>query len=540
MIGPDGKIIAANGGGEGSQGGGGAEEVLCTDTPSPGTALMRRLSHEEYGNTLTDLLPASVTPTISTAALSFLEDPISLSFHNNVNFLNVTPVLAQEYMDAAEAVAAKSVLDMTKLMPCTPANAGAEAACAEQFIKTFGRRLYRHPLSTDEVASLKAVYASARPTYDFKSGIEFTIDAMLQSPNFLYRVELDQPGATGVRPVTGVELASRISYLIWHSAPDDALLTSAENGDLVTAADAQREALRLLADPDKSSRGFSFYEQWMDLDELSGLRRNATTYPGLPANLPDLLHAESQAFIQNTVFNGDAKLSTLLTAPYTYVNGALATHYGYSGVTGTAFQKVNYPTLRGGLLMQGGVLAVHDKETRTSIVRRGLRIRTEVLCQIVNSPPPGIPPLGPVDMSVSQAARLAEHRTNPACSGCHDMMDPIGGGFESVDAVGRDRTNDETGHPIAPAGSLVGAGDATGPFSDGMAMVTQLAGSTIVRDCFVQQAYRFSMGRKEEAADACSRKQLRDRFASSGGDIKDLVVGVTQTDDFLFRAVTPP
>jgi hypothetical protein len=222
------------------------------------------------------------------------------------------------------------------------------------------------------------------------------------------------------------------------------------------------------------------------------------------------------------------------------VNAPLAKHYGFSGVTTQTYQKVQYPGRRAGLLMLGGVIAAHDKINRTSIVRRGLNVRTQVLCQLIPAPPPNIPPLGPIDQNQSQADRLAAHRTNATCAACHKLMDPIGQVFENVDAVGRDRTVDEAGRPVKTAGELKGTVDSDGPVADGAELVTRLSQSSEVRDCMALQVYRFSMGRGEEDADACSRGQLRARFKKSGSDLRELFVGVTQTDDFLYRAATSP
>lgn len=513
----------------------------CTDQVTIGSAPMRRLSHDEYRYSLTDVFgQPALTQAVQTQAQTFLPDSTSLGFRNGAAFLTVTPVLAQQYMDAAEQIASIATADLGALLPCSPA--ANEASCAGEFIRTFGRRLYRRALTADELAAYQAVYDSARSKgYDFQTGVEWLVFTFVQSPGFLYRLELDTAADPPVRQLTPTELASRLSFLLWQAGPDEALLSAAEQGQLATKADLDREARRLLADP-RAQRSFTFFEQWLGLDGLSGLKRDPTQFPGLDPTLGGLLHDEAQAFVKGVVWDGDGTLSTLVTAPYTYVNGPLAAHYRYSGVTGSGFQQVAFPGRRAGLFMLGGVLAVRDRETRTSIVRRGLAVRTAYMCQPVGAPPPNVPALGPVDQNQSQTSRLAEHRSNPACAGCHSQLDPVGSPFEGIDAVGRDRTTDEGGRPVITQGSLTASGDPSlnGVVTDGLDLVTRLAQGPDVRNCFATQLYRFSMGRKEEDADACSRYRLRTRFKASGTDIRDLLVGLTQVDDFTLRRTTPP
>ena len=220
----------------------------CTSTVTVGTAPMRRLSHNEYRYSLTDVF---AQPTLAAQVVAqveaFLADTQSLGFRNGAAFLDVKPVLAQQYMDAAEALATAATSDLSKLLPCT--SSGDGSACATDFITAFGKALYRRPLTQTEVAGYQKVYADARAQgYDFGTGIQWVVFTFLQSPGFLYRVELDTTGDAPVRPVTPLELASRLSFLLWQSGPDAALLEAAVGGKLETKTDVEREARRLLAD----------------------------------------------------------------------------------------------------------------------------------------------------------------------------------------------------------------------------------------------------------------------------------------------------
>ncbi len=529
-------------GGSGGEGGGVTQLDPCAaqnGTIVVGTAPMRRLSHDEYRNTLSDLQPAWAT-TVATRAAGLTQDSESLGFRNGATFLDIKPVLAQQYMDAAEAIAAQAVAGtaLNTLAPC--AAGGNEAMCAESFIRSFGRRLYRRTLSSEEVARYVTVYTSARTAmYDYRTGVEWVVFAFLNSPGFLYRVELDPAGSSGVRKLTGLELASRLSYLLWQSAPDETLLAAAEGGQLTTRPELQAQATRMLADP-KARRLTAFFDQWLKWEKLETLSRDATTYPGLPMNLGPMLRSEAQNFAERTVFDVDGKLGTLLTGQYTYVNQALATHYGIGGVTGTQFQRVTLSG-RGGLLTLGGTLAANDLNTRTSIVHRGVTVRTQVMCQIIPAPPPNVPALGPVAANLTQAQRLAMHRTDPSCAGCHTLIDPIGSPFEGFDAVGRARTRDEAGNTVDTTGELTRGKDVAlnGPVANANELVAKLGQSSEVRDCFATQLYRFSMGRKEEAGDACTTYTMKQRFNASGGDVKAFLTTLTQLDDFDHRQVQP-
>ncbi len=507
---------------------------LSCDTPTPGPAPLRRLSHVEYRYVVEDLF--SNPALAQTVADTLVTDPVSLGFSNSASLLEVKPVLGQQYMEAAEQVALAVTGDLPKLTGCAATTMG-DAACIRQFLQTFGRRVYRRSLSTEELQRYTTKYEALKTQYDVKTGIEFLVSTLLQSPQFLYRPELDEGMAPGtIRPVAPLELATRLSFLIWHSLPDAALIAAAEEGRLSSAADVEREARRLLADA-RGVRSLNFFEEWLDLDKTP-FTRDATVFTGMPSNLPDLFRGEVRALLKSVVFDGDGRLPTLLTADYTFANDALARHYGLPAVAGSAFQRVSLPAGRRGLFMTGGALTAHDKERRTSIVLRGLKVRTGLMCNNVPSPPNDVSlNLGPVDATASQAQRLAQHRTDPSCSGCHGLLDPLGQPFENVDAVGRVRAQDEGGHAVDTSGEVTGSDDVNGTVASGVQLLERFAGSSQVRGCFSTQMFRYAAGREEQFKDGCSRKQAYDRFAASGYDIRELVVGMALSDGFRYRSV---
>jgi Protein of unknown function (DUF1592)/Protein of unknown function (DUF1588)/Protein of unknown function (DUF1595)/Protein of unknown function (DUF1587)/Protein of unknown function (DUF1585) len=518
-------------------GGGSAEVTPCTGDLMVGNAPMRRLSHEEYRNSIADIQPSWGTQ-VATEMASLTQDSESLGFRNGATFLDVKPVLAQQYMDAAEKIAASAVANLKALLPCDAA--AGETPCSNQFIRSFGRKIYRRALTDEEAARYAVVYANARTAgYDFKTGVEWIIFSFLQSPGFLYRVEIDPPGSAGIRPLSSQEIASRMSYLLWQSGPDETLLTAAEAGQLASKQEIADQARRMLEAP-QARRLVSFFDQWLQWDRLESLQRDPKIFLGLPGNLGPLLRIEAQTFVEKTVFDEDHTLSSLLSGPYSFVNQTLAQHYGLPAVVGASFQRMATPG-RGGLMMLGGSLATRDLNSRTSIVHRGVALRTSLMCQVVPAPPPNIPALGPIDASLSQAQRLAEHRKNAACSGCHNAIDPLGQTLEGFDAVGRIRTKDEAGHTVETAGELTNSRDLNlnGPVANGLELMQKFAQSSEVRDCFATQLYRFSMGRKEETADACSQFTMKKSFESSGGNVKELVFSLTQLIDFTHKQVQP-
>ncbi len=516
------------------------DEVLESDDcqiPQPGRAPMRRLSNYEYANALKDLFSnvSGLAATIDETVSGFPGESESLGFRNSADLLTVGSLVAQKYLDAAEVIAAQAA-QATEILPCDPASAG-EAECATQFITSFGQRAYRRALAPEEISKFEAIYSEGATGYTFQDGIEWVIFAMLQSPNFIHRVELGAANTGDYTQPTPNEMAARLSFLIWQSLPDEELLTAAAAGELSDPEQLATQARRLLADP-RSERLFEYFEQWLDLDRIGDIQRDAQVFPDLPADLGGLLQGESHAFVK-ALFDAGGSYEELMSAPYTYSNSALATHYGLSGASGAEFVKVDAPG-RSGVLTQGGMLS-HDKETRTSIVRRGLKVRTDLLCQIVPAPPPNVNvDLEGLGDDLSQSERLALHRAEPSCAGCHELMDPIGQAFESFDAVGRWRTVDELDKPIDTTAVISGTRDSDGTVASAAELGQKLALSQEARECYVLQNFRFFYGRDKTDADKCSMAQLYKAFDAGQHGLAELVVALTQTDAFRYRPVIVP
>jgi hypothetical protein len=322
--------------------------------------------------------------------------------------------------------------------------------------------------------------------------------------------------------------------------PDQPLLDAAAADQLKTPEQVLAQAQRLLADARARDTFKSFHRQWLDLDQVSGIERDPKLYAGYTDAIPDLLQQETESFIDHVIFEDGGKLSTLLTAPYTMANNALATFYGLAAPAGDAFAVVQTdPTQRKGLLTQGSLLALQSKPQQTSPVHRGKFVRESLLCQFLPPPPANLvitpPELNP---SLTTRQRFGQHSADASCAACHQQMDPLGLGFEHFDAVGRWRQT-ENDLPIDATGNLVMT-DVDGDFDGAAALADKLASSEQVADCMMKEWARFSFGRSETVEDACTLEHTKTKFKDSDHDIKQLVLALTQTDAFLYRKAVVP
>ena len=525
----------ASSGGDSSTG----DPAAACQLPALGPAVVRRLTRVEYNNTVRDLLGDTSRP-----ADAFPAEEVVNGFNNNAAALGVTDLLAEQYMSAAEALSAAAVQDIAALLPCDPVVTG-EVACGQAFIAAFGRRAYRRPLAVDERARLESVFSWGLQDGGFTSGIALTLQAILQSPSFLYRVEVAKPDPAlppGVRRLTSWELASRLSFFAWNSTPDDPLLDLAASGDLVDPEVLRAEAVHLLADPRARSPVLDFHAQLLDLAALSSAARDPETFPDLSDEIRGHMLTETDRFVEHVFFADDARWSTLLTAPYTFLNTPLAEYYGLIGVAGPEFGKVDLPanSHRAGLLTQGSLLAVLGKFASTAPIQRGRFVRQQLLCQVI-LPPPDVEFMPPdIDPNATTREKYKEHSINPACAGCHVLMDPIGFGFEHFDGAGRYRAV-ENGFPIDAAGEIVG-GDASlaGPFDGVAELSARLSDSPAVYQCLVRQHFRYAFGREPTVDDQCTLDSLAAVLDDSDGDLRALRLAMITSDAFRYLATEAP
>lgn len=493
----------------------------------------------EYNNTIRDLLGDTSEP-----ANGFVAEEESLGFDNQAAALGVTQLLAEQYMRASEQIAARAVLHPERLMRgCDPAAQGA-FACADLLIQGFGARAFRRPLEPSEVQRLTDLFGWGEAEYGFSSAVGLVLQAMLQSPHFLYRVELGMPDPTegDVVRLTPNEIASRLSYLLWGSMPDDALFAAAEAGELDTPEQIEAQARRLLEDERAHQAVANFHTQWLGLGHIDTITKDPVMYPAYTEDLRPLWRAETEAFLNHVVFEDEAgDVEALLTAPYSMMNAELAAFYGVPGPASDAFERVELdPARRAGFLTHASLLSVLAKPDQSSPVHRGKFVRERLLCQILEPPPNDVEIVPPkVEPGVPTRERFRQHRDNPACAGCHQRMDPVGLGFEHYDGIGLWRDTDE-GFPVDATGEVFQSRDADGPFDGALELARKLATSDEVRQCVVTQWFRFGYGRAEQDDDQCTLEQLNRAFAGGGYNIKALLVALTQTDAFRYRRAVLP
>jgi hypothetical protein len=490
------------------------------------------MTRAEYDNTVRDLLGDTQNP-----AQAFAVEEEALGFNNNAANLTTSVALAEKYMLAAEGIAARATAPGANRIGCDSAVAGNDA-CSRQFIDGFGKRAFRRPLTASETAMFSAQFEAGLAEDGFESGIRMVIETALQSPAFLYRVELGMPAAPGqaVVRLTEWETASRLSYLLWGSMPDEALFAAAEQGKLDAPADIEAQARRMLADPRAHDAVATFHEQWLDYDRIANVGKDAATFPDWTPEIGALMYRETRAFLDDAVFGVGGGFQALLTSPSTFLSSKLAAFYGVAPVAGDELTRVALdPTQRAGVLTLGSLLTINSHSNQTSPVHRGKLVRERFLCANIPPPPPDVMIKAPgPDPNSTTRERFAQHSAAATCKGCHTLMDPIGFGFESYDGMGRYRAT-ENGLPVDASGELTGT-DVDGAFVGVVGLAGKLAQSSLVRKCYATQWFRFAYGRGESASDSCSLDKLSARLTDAHGDIKELLVALTQTDAFLYRA----
>lgn len=491
--------------------------------PSP----MRRLSHLEFDHTVRDLLGDT-----QQLGRGFVEDARVGVFNNTASQQTIPVLLGEQYLEAAEKLADRATADLAKLVGCDAATTG-ESACAREFATRFGRRAYRRPLVAGEVDSLVALYDLARAKVEHRASIKVMLEAILISPHFLFRPEFGRPSSDGAAAqLAPYELATRLSYLVWSSTPDDALLDAAEKGELSTREQVAAQARRLLADPRAHPALEAFFAQWLDLEATEKAAKSVAAYPEFDDALRQSMVEETRRFVSHVLWNGEHSLETLLSAPYSFVDARLAKLYGVAAPA-SGFAKVSLdPALRAGVLTQASVLSGHAKPDQSSPIKRGEFVRVRLLCDELPPPPPNVPLLPAIDPNKSTRERFAEHTATPACAGCHRLIDGIGFGFEAYDGIGRHRTIDG-GKTVDESGNVIEAGDVDGKFTGAVELAKRLATSSEVRNCAATQWFRFASARHETAADGCAVGSLQKAFSASNGDLRELVIAFTQTDAFM-------
>ena len=428
-----------------------------------------------------------------------------------------------------------------RIFTCRPADAApdAERACAAEILSTLARRAYRRPVAAAAVDLLLGFFEDGRADGGFEQGIEMALRRLLVSPEFLLRVERDPAGADGPYRVSDLELASRLSFFLWSSLPDDELIEAAARGALRDPAGLESQVRRMLADERSASLVTNFAAQWLYLRNLPAVSPDFIVFPDFDETLRRALREETELFFES-VLREDRSVLDLITADYTFVNERLARHYGMPGVAGSHFRRVALPpgSPRGGLLGHGSILAVTGYATRTSPVVRGKWVLENLLGTPPPPPPPNVPPLDEAKSAaaLSMRERMEEHRRNPVCAACHALMDPVGLSLENFDAIGRWRTLTPGLAPIDASGGLP-----DGTTFDGAAGLRQaiLDRSDQFVRTLADKLLTYALGRATEHYDAPAIRAVERDAADGGYRFSDLVLGIVRSTPFQMRRPDP-
>ncbi len=440
-----------------------------------------------------------------------------------------------------EATGSGDTPSRRRIFTCRPVDVSPadERACAAEILSTLARRAYRRPATAADVDLLLGFFDEGRADGGFDQGVEMALRRLLVSPEFLLRVERDPAGADGPYRVSDLELASRLSFFLWSSLPDDELIELASRGELRDPEVLEAQVRRMLGDERAASLVTNFAAQWLYLRNLPAVSPDFIVFPDFDETLRRALRRETELFFESVV-REDRSVLDLITADYTFLNERLARHYGMPGVAGSQFRRVALPpgSPRGGLLGHGSILAVTGYATRTSPVVRGKWVLENLLGTPPPPPPPNVPPLNEEKSAaaLSMRERMEEHRRNAACAACHALMDPVGLSLENFDAIGRWRTLTAGLALIDASGGLP-----DGTTFDGVAGLRQaiLDRSDQFVRTLVDKLMTYALGRATEHYDAPAVRAVEREAKAAGYRFSDLVLGIVESTPFQMRRPDP-
>lgn len=500
----------------------------------PGRKDIHRLNSAEYNATATDVLGATLQP----ANASWRSAELA-GFDNIASVLGIDDAQYERYFTAAEALAEEvfaSPALKARIVTCTTVD---DIACVQSVISAAGLRVFRRPLGPEEITTYQNVYSQARAIGDdHDTSLKLVLRALLSSAEFLYRIEYDDPAAAGKHPLGAFELASRLSYFLWSSAPDDALLQAATSGALLSDATLTETVDRMLADPKATRLIQNFAGQWLGGRAVTNHAVDATLFPSFTPTLASAMAQEVYQFFGEFV-STDRPWSDFLKADINFVDAELAAHYQFPTPAAGARAEVTTDA-RHGFFGLGGFLAVSSMTTRTSPTLRGRWILNNLLCSPPPDPPPGIPEL---EISTEGAMNIRQmlelHRTDPSCAACHAMLDPYGLALEQFDAIGRHRTTYADGTTIDTTTSL----PASPTYPDGVSFVG-LSGLTDTMsqnpkftECVTRKLFTYGLGRVIAPTDEPYLAEINRQWVELGEPptIRRLVRGLVLAETFRYR-----
>lgn len=518
------------GSGNGNGNGNSANGAAFTPAPSR----LRKLTKAQYQNALDDLFGGPVT-----IAKDAIEDDQEKHGFNSIgaSYVSISSRGVEQYEAVAFSVS-KQVFEndarKVSVVGCTPTGT-TDATCTRSFLQKFGRKAWRRPLTSEELDKWVAIATDAQTKLtSFYEGLEIATTGLLVSPNFLYRVEIGRPDPDhkGWLKYTDYEMATRLSFFLTNSTPNDALLDAAERGELSSAEGVRAAATRLMGEASAKRALDGFFEELLQLPKLETLARDPALFPAMSPTLASSMRGETLALFEDVVWNRDSDARELFDSNTTFVNAELAKLYGLTAPSGTGFQKVTLPAdgIRFGILGQASFLAVNSHVKRSSPTYRGKAIRERFLCESMPAPPGDVPPLPEGDTGERATARqrLEMHRKVEPCKSCHQLMDPIGLGLENFDAVGAFRTteNDVT---IDASGDLDGKA-----FASPRDLAKLLREDARVAPCLARNLFRHAAGHVEDKGEEPGVANVIKTFQSDGYRVKALALAIVTNDAFRF------
>lgn len=500
--------------------------IECEVVP-PEVLPLGRLTNEQYRQTLHTLL--GVAPDL---ANEFPPDDTSHGFESGAD--SISTLRSDYYMRVAEDAAAQAVADLPAITGCAQAEVGSDA-CAASFIDDFGMRAFRRPLTADERDGLTALYRAGKSQYDFATGVEMVIMGALNAPQFLYHQDTVSSSAKAgeIALLDDFAMASRLSYFFWGTMPDAELLDAAATGGLRTETQIRAQATRLGNDPRANDAQRDFLRQWLHLDDLDHMEKDQAMYPGYTPATSAALKQSVYAFFEAVVAE-DFTFDHLLTREGVFNSAEMEVVTGQrDGESETESGR------RVGILAQPGLMAMLAYQDQSSPIHRALFVREKLFCQYLEPPADVNFEVPVVSPDATTRERFAAHTEQEACRSCHQLIDPLGFGFENYDGIGAYRTQ-ENGKAVDSVGEVIGAEDANGPFTNVAELAEQLASSEYVQACFSKQVLRHAVRRIETASDMCSVAHLSSNFLQNGGDIASLMIEIAVSDAFRFRRAETP
>lgn len=485
----------------------------------------RLLTRSEYRRSVQDLLHTKLDPTGN-----FPPEPVVAGFENDASSHQANPLLVEKHAEAAALLAADLLSrGISEVFACPEDQADSD--CASAFIENVGRRAYRRPLTPGEHRSFSLLYERAAPNFGHEEALATIVEAALQSPQFLYRVEAPVSEASGpVVPLGPYEMASRLSYFLWGTTPDDELLKAAAENALASPEQVETQARRLLQSTRAKDRAREFHSQWLGLSRFNSIARDDA-----PGGAPAAFRESTLRYIDRILWSDTPTARELFSSSRYYYDKTLAPLYGQETPDGWA--STSNAEERHGLLTQPGMMALFAHADQTSPIQRGVFVRESILCEEVEPPPPSVDNNPPdPDPNLTTRERFAVHTENRACATCHRLIDPLGFGFENYDHLGRFRS-EENGLTIDTSGEIVEVAENSleGPFSGPEEMADRLAESQTILSCLARKWFTFAMGRTHNEADRCSIDEAVEVAASDDGNLQELLIALTKSSSFRTR-----